>query len=393
MNVLLITKGLDIGGQSGGAETFGANLAWHLAQEGLAVTLSPFHTYGTPAEKTWTSFLQERGVDVVFASQSTSVTFSASYRRLADLCRAKNIRLVHSHNQVGTLFALWLKTSGVVRHVVRTAHISQEWGQGLIPWLFRQIFSNWLYPWLVDQEVGVSAAIAEQLNSHPGSRLAGKRAYKIYNAIDRQWIEQAPRAWQARQAYAGHDVPFTIGSVGRLIERKGYHYLLDAFAELAKKAPGCRLVLAGDGEQRPALEEKARALGLQSQVAFLGQRADIPAVLESFDLFVLPSLQEGLPTVILESMACAVPVVATDIPGTRELIKDGVNGWLVPPADPAALHAALVKAWQTPALGLELSHKAIEMLGPFSYPSVAKEYYTLYCRLVEDSKEEENKRR
>jgi glycosyltransferase involved in cell wall biosynthesis len=97
------------------------------------------------------------------------------------------------------------------------------------------------------------------------------------------------------------------------------------------------LQIAGAGPERPALDEDIRALGLNDAVRFLGWQADLAPWLAGWDIFVQPSLEEGLPIAAMEAMAAGLPVVATAVGGTPELVEDGKTGWLVPPGDPAAL--------------------------------------------------------
>jgi glycosyltransferase involved in cell wall biosynthesis len=128
-------------------------------------------------------------------------------------------------------------------------------------------------------------------------------------------------------------------TVARLDEQKGQRYLLEAAAQV----PQARFVLAGDGPLRTSLEAQARSLGLEQRVKFLGYRSDIPDLLAGCDVFVLPSLYEGLPLSILEAMSAGKPVIATQIGGTDEAVIPNETGLLIPPADPAALAAAIRK--------------------------------------------------
>ena len=109
-------------------------------------------------------------------------------------------------------------------------------------------------------------------------------------------------------------------------------------------------MLVGEGDERSRLEQMARALGLAERVRFLGYRADIPELLAVCDLFVLPSLYEGLPLAVLEAMAASRPVVATAVGGTDEVVTDG-ESYFVPPAEPAALTAAIRTILGDPSLG------------------------------------------
>ena len=126
-------------------------------------------------------------------------------------------------------------------------------------------------------------------------------------------------------------------TVARLDEQKGHRYLLEAAARI----PEAQFVLAGDGPLRPSLEAQARSLGVEGRVKFLGYRNDIADLLVDCDIFVLPSLYEGLPLSILEAMSAGKPVIATQIGGTDEAVIAGETGLLVPPADSTALAAAI----------------------------------------------------
>ena len=140
-----------------------------------------------------------------------------------------------------------------------------------------------------------------------------------------------------------------IGSVGCLAARKDYGTLLDALARLRVRHPHARAVLVGDGPDRAALEARAAELGVAGHTTFLGERPDIERLLPAMDVFVLSSREEGIPNALLEAMAAGRPAVATAVGGTPEVLEHGVTGWLVPPADPAALAAALAEALDDPA--------------------------------------------
>jgi len=139
-------------------------------------------------------------------------------------------------------------------------------------------------------------------------------------------------------------------AVGRLTEQKGHRYLVQAAPRVIEQEPRAQLVVVGQGELADDLRELVRALGLEGRVHFVGQRPDVPELLAAADLFVLPSLFEGLPLVALEAMAAGRPVVGTWGCGTAEAVADGVTGRLVFPRDATALAAAILEALQQPAL-------------------------------------------
>jgi glycosyltransferase involved in cell wall biosynthesis len=128
-----------------------------------------------------------------------------------------------------------------------------------------------------------------------------------------------------------------IGTACRLELIKGLHHLLGAIKILAFEFPDLRLEIAGDGSLRGTLEQKSRELGLSGIVSFLGWREDLPAVMAGWDIFVIPSLDEGFGMAALEAMATGLPVIASAVGGLCELVQDGETGWLVPRAAPVEL--------------------------------------------------------
>ncbi|NJP07249.1 MAG: glycosyltransferase [Chloroflexaceae bacterium] len=138
-----------------------------------------------------------------------------------------------------------------------------------------------------------------------------------------------------------------IGAVGRLTYQKGFDIALQALAQLNR--PHVHVLLLGSGEAEPALRQLAHQLGVAQQVCFGGYRRDIAQLLGALDLYVHPARFEGMPNALLEAMAAGCPIVASAVDGNRELIADGVHGWLVPAEDASALAQALAAALDEPA--------------------------------------------
>jgi len=137
----------------------------------------------------------------------------------------------------------------------------------------------------------------------------------------------------------GPDV-LLLGVIGRLSREKGCLEMVAAFAQLAERRPAARLAFIGEGPQREEIEAAARAAGVGDRVVMLGHR-QVPPVLEALDVLVSPSHTEGISNAILEAMTAGVPVVATRVGGTPEILTDGVSGLLIPPADPGAIAEAV----------------------------------------------------
>jgi glycosyltransferase involved in cell wall biosynthesis len=221
---------------------------------------------------------------------------------------------------------------------------------------------------VVDRYVAVSQAIADQLAGPFGTP-----AYKIEvirNGIPLAAFEDPGGSSPAHDAQR----PLIL-TVARLDDQKGHDFLLDAIPDITHGT----FLFAGEGDRRRSLEEKAERLGISHRVAFLGHRSDVPQLLAGCDVFVLPSLYEGFPLSVLEAMAAGRPVVATAVGGTPEAVVDGVTGYLVPPAQPAALAEAVNRVLADPAraeaMGRAGQARAKES---FSAAAMARRYADTY---------------
>jgi glycosyltransferase involved in cell wall biosynthesis len=175
----------------------------------------------------------------------------------------------------------------------------------------------------------------------------------------------------------------SIASVGRLSEEKGHRYLIEAMPRIRGAYPGAVLSIAGDGPERGALERRAQELGLDSSVRFLGQVNDTPDLLSGTDVYVQPSLYEGLGLSIAEAMAAGCAVVATRVGGVPALVRDGATGVLVRPADPAALAEAVVGLLSDAARARSLAEAArVHVARHFSLRRMVERYEALYEELA-----------
>lgn len=143
-----------------------------------------------------------------------------------------------------------------------------------------------------------------------------------------------------RQELGWTEEEVVVGTIGRLMPDKGLMFLLDAAAAIVGTFPRVHFLIVGEGPQRAELERRIRGLNLADRVRLTGFREDVPRLLQTMDVFVLASLAEALPIALLEAMAAARPVVATDVGGVREAVVDGETGFIVPPRDAEALARA-----------------------------------------------------
>jgi glycosyltransferase involved in cell wall biosynthesis len=168
-------------------------------------------------------------------------------------------------------------------------------------------------------------------------------------------------------------------SAHRLSPDKGTHVLIDAARSVTRADAGARFLICGDGPCRTDLERQVRAAGLQDVVVFAGFRTDLDAWMPNADLFVLPSFNEGLPNVVLEASASRVPAVATAVFGTPEVLHDGVNGFLVPAGDAAALADRITRLLADAALRRRMGAAGRELVREqFTFAAQARQYVDLF---------------
>jgi len=172
---------------------------------------------------------------------------------------------------------------------------------------------------------------------------------------------------------------------GRLAPEKGVDVLVRAWPQLIARVPGTRLCIVGSGSEEPRLRELTRALRIEGSVTFTGGVTDVAPYTRAADLAVLPSHTEGMPVALLEAMSCAVPVVATRVGGSAELVQQGVTGTLVPADSPAALADAMAEALLEPASAARRAEAArVHVLARHAMRVVADQYLSLYRTLLHE---------
>jgi glycosyltransferase involved in cell wall biosynthesis len=244
--------------------------------------------------------------------------------RLRQLIAARQIDLVHAHDYKTDLLALLLSRVTGVRALATvhgwTGHSTRE--RICYYPADKRVLAR--YPRLI----AVSSDIARELMKHGADPT---RVTTILNAIDhRQFRREPQRVADARAALGLLPHHVVLGAVGRLEPQKRFELLLEAFAVLHLERPDLRLVLAGDGSLREALDQQRRSLGLTEAVIMTGHVTDVIPLHHAFDLFVQSSDYEGTPNSVLEAMAMETPIVATEAGGTAELVHDGVHGRIIP---------------------------------------------------------------
>lgn len=378
IRVLQLIKGLDFGKQSGGSDKFGFELTKALRGEDVQVGLAVLNRFNTDIERECLVELDTLSIPVFFF-EGKSLLKKINSSLLSRYCIQNRINIINSHFQVGTLIAIHARTFGYKGNIARTAHISKEWGDGPFAWVLRQIFTKILFPLQADLQVGVSQSIVNSINRYLGTKIKNRKPFMIYNGIPNDWFEPVPTKTYSMENRK------VIGASGLLIERKGYQYLINAIPKILANDLDCELIILGEGRLRPDLERQIQELDLQGRVKLVGRQTNPRFWLEQMDLFVLPSLIEGLPTVIIESMARGVPVVASNIPGNDELILNRETGWLVKARSSDDLAETILKVFADPLLYEKISSNAFSWARELTIDKAAKKYVELYGQVIKDS--------
>lgn len=326
--------------------------------------------------------IQRADVEVMALNRSRIGTLQLR-RALFDICRRLRPAIVHTRNRSGLDALLPARLAGV-RHSVHGEHgwdVDNLHGEHWKPRLLRRLHSP-----LVDRYVVVSKDIERYLVTQVGIRPG--RVTQVCNGVDTARFSpvEAPDMDWLPESFRG-DARVRIGSVGRIQPVKNQAMLLHAFAALLQQAPSLsekvRLVLVGDGPLLSDLRAMAQSLGVAQQCFLPGGFNDVPRVLRALDLFVLPSLNEGISNTILEAMATQLPVLASAVGGNVELVPDGSAGSLFDPHDQAGLTRLLADYLSDDGMrrarGAQARRLALER---YSLGRMVDGYRTVYDRLL-----------
>jgi sugar transferase (PEP-CTERM/EpsH1 system associated) len=297
--------------------------------------------------------------------------------RLVALLRRLRPAIVHSRNWAAFDAVPAARLAGVHR-VVHGEH-----GRDIADPEGRNAKRNWIrrrFAPLVSHFVAVSRDLGRWLREDV--RVPAAKVSTIYNGVDLARFSGSSRL-EARETLGLSPETPVVCTVGRLDPVKDQAGLVRAFAGLLSVHPEAVLLIAGDGPCRDDLTRVVAELGVARNVRLLGECRDVPSVLAATNLFVLPSIAEGMSNTLLEAMAAGLPVVATRVGGNPELVDDGVTGRLVPSRDPAALREAMAAYLDDPHLGAAHGKASRQRAAEcFTLERMCAEYVGLYHRLL-----------
>lgn len=299
-------------------------------------------------------------------------------RDLYILMKQKNIHIVRTHryraNLYGRLAAL---LSGVP---VKIISLHDNYRKDLR--LERRIANKILLK-VTDKIVAVSESIRRDIIKYDG--IDSSKILVIPNGIDTERFKPEGNFANIREEFLINKSDIVIGFIGRIVSVKGLEYLIDALLFLKEEFKNIKLLITGEGSLLDSLYEKAKENNVHDSIIFTGKRRDIPDILSCTDIFVMPSIAEGLPNALLEAMAMGKPIVATEVGGIPEVIKNGHSGILVPARNPEALATAIKDLITNDQLAAKMGQTARNfVLKDYSIVEIAQKWQTLYLSILRE---------
>ena len=359
----------------GGTETQAVELALRLPVSEYEIMMGCLRAQGPLLEKLRGSAVNVREFHPSGGLDSAAGLYELI--RLARYLRREKFDVVHTHdlwsNLMGVPAARLAGVPAIVSSRRDLAHF--DWYQGKRRHWLRRIQN------LSGVVLANATPIRDALISEDG--FAPGKLRVIHNGVDTEKFQRAQRDRARLFPDLGNAILVVL--VGNMhSDVKGHPWLIAAAPTVVCEFPEVRFVFVGDGESRPAFAAQVAQLGLEGTFKFLGRRIDIPEILASCDLAVLPSRAEGLPNAVLEYMAAGLPTIASRVGGMAELVQDGVTGLLVPAEDANALAGALLQFLRNPEQARQIANNGQRFaVENFSFERLIREIDELYGELLE----------
>ncbi|NWF71308.1 MAG: glycosyltransferase family 4 protein [Chloroflexi bacterium] len=357
----------------GGAERILVSVLPYLRATGLDVRLV---TLNTRRDSPLTEDFVKSGIPR-FDMGAKRMIDPDAWSRYVTMLRQEQIDIIHAQDQDTNIYA----AAAHVRHgmpSVMTRHVLVEpmdtWKEATRA---RMVLTAAKYGF--NRIVAVSEAVRQNFSKQAGIPL--NRIETIYNGIEVERFATRHKR-EAKRAEMGweKDTPIVI-MVAVLRRGKGHEVLFEAVPQIQAAVPNVRIKLVGEGELSETLREQAKPYG--DVVEFLGQRKDVPDLLGASDLLILPSLSEALPTVLIEAGAASLPLVATDVGGSAEIVESGKTGFIVPPGQAQPFAERIIHLLKNPVEARDMGERArARVVSMFSLEQQARQTVALYERIL-----------
>jgi glycosyltransferase involved in cell wall biosynthesis len=317
--------------------------------------------------------VERMGIKVRLVPQRQKGTDYFSFLKLANILKEEKIEVIHTHNTQPFFDGAIAGLLAGVKTIVHTDHARN------FPDKRRYMFAEWLVSHFAYKIVGVSDHTCRNLVRY--EKISKKKIMTIMNGIDLTRYKVEIDQQRKRMELGLNGKGPIIGLAGRLVEAKGVRYLLQAMTDVVPLFPNITLLIAGDGPLQDELKKMSVDLGIERRVLFTGPRLDMPELMKLFDIYVSPSISEGLPMVLLEAMAAGCPIIATEVGGVPMAVHHGENGSLVRPENPKALSSEIVRLLSNKEVRQQYSENGMTLAGEkFSAEVMTRNYEKLYLR-------------
>lgn len=319
--------------------------------------------------------IEEFGIEVIPLKKLKHRFDWTIVKDIYNIIKTRNVKIVRTHQYHANLYgrlAAWLaKVPCIVASVHNVYTIDRKFHRRLI---------NRFLAKCSDTVVAVSETVKKDVLTYDG--LSEDKVRVIYNGIDTDRFLNLNGSLIRSKLGISSEAP-VVGTVGRLTLQKGQKYLIDAVSKIKEKFPRIMLLIVGDGPMKEELQNYAKTHGLNEHVIFTGSRRDVPALLAAMDIFVLPSLWEGLPNALLEAMVSGKPIIATDRPSIREIVSSEEIGILTPSENSDALANSIELVLNNKPLSENLSKAAQEKaFSSFTIEITVNRYLSLFENIM-----------
>jgi sugar transferase (PEP-CTERM/EpsH1 system associated) len=368
INILFVNYSLDVGG----IETLILELSKRLNPSRFKPEICVLSTKGNLGNE-----FENAGITVHPLNKKEGLGWSIPFK-LSRIIKERGIDILHSQNQSSWLYAAIAAKLARIP-LVHTVHSNVSFNNPHPHrWLLLQRHLA-KHTRLIICVANSNAKFMQEKQHIPAEKIR-----VVYNGIEPEIYSSAASDPESKKMELGitkGDV--IIGNVARFSPPKDHENLIRAFKQVLQSVPAAKLLLIGDGPLEYKIKSLVSKLGLGNQVKFLGRRRDIPGLLKTFDVFVLPSSSEGLPMAILEAMASGLPIIATNVGGNPEVVINEETGIIVPAKNPGALAEATCRLLSNRNEARNMGVRGQNRVkGYFTFEAMAREYAAIYESLL-----------